>query len=480
MLFACGLLLGGPAFAQPAFSQEEPCEDAPPLPPDTPARAGPPSPPADAPLKEDTVCEEAPRKKVHPWLAAGEVTAINLFVWTWDRVLAKKEWSKVGPSSWKKNLTTGFVWDADGFLTNQFAHPYHGSLYYTAARDNGVPYAAALAFTLLGSAQWELFAETEPPSINDLINTSVGGMAIGEGLYRLSSLVLDTEARGGERFVRELTAAAMSPVRGFNRVVRGDITRHEPTPADWRPDALSIWGDLGYLKLGDGRPLAWGEDRFFLHLAMRYGDMYQGAIHRPFDAFDARVQFTSQQSTFISHARIQGMLLKASLWSTEQDELRLGLLQLLSIVDTSAYELGGQSLEAGLLHEHHFNARSKLRTALLVDGSLLTGISSEHSGVVGRNYDYGPGLGLNLQMAYLRGDWEVVTLEAGASHIDVWDGSGGSHEVFTGQLQVDLPVHKRLGVGSELNWFHRHSRFDAYPDVLKDAYQLRVFVSVHY
>ncbi|WP_233613994.1 MULTISPECIES: DUF3943 domain-containing protein [Corallococcus] len=472
MLFACGLLLGGPAFAQ-----EERCEDAPPLSPDAPARAG---PPADAPLNEETVREDASREKFHPWLAVGEITAINLFVWTWDRVLANKEWARVGPSSWKENLSTGFVWDADGFLTNQFAHPYHGSLYYTAARDNGVPYAAALAFTLFGSAQWELFAENEPPSINDLINTSVGGMAIGEGLYRLSSLVLDTEARGGERFVRELTAAAMSPVRGFNRVVRGDVTRIEPTPPDWRPRDLSIWGNLGYLKLGDGRPLAWGEDQFFLHMAMRYGDMYQGDIRRPFDAFDARVQFTSQESSFISHARIQGMLLKASLWSTEKDELRLGLLQQLSVVDTNAYELGGQSLEAGLLHERHFNARSKLRTALLVEGSLLTGISSEHSGKASRNYDYGPGVGLNLQLAYMHGAWEVLTLEASTSHVIVLDGSDGSHQVFTGQLQADIPVFKHVGMGSELNWFRRHSRFPTDPDVEKNAYQLRLFVSVHY
>ncbi|QAT87706.1 hypothetical protein EJ065_6177 [Corallococcus coralloides] len=472
MLFACGLLLGGPAFAQ-----EERCEDAPPLPADAPVQAG---PPADAPLNEETVREDASRKRFHPWLAVGEITAINLFVWTWDRVLANKEWARVGPDSWKENLNTGFVWDADGFLTNQFAHPYHGSLYFTAARDNGVPYLATLPFTLFGSAQWELFAENEPPSVNDLLNTSVGGMAMGEALYRLSSLVLDTEARGGERFVRELTAAAMSPVRGFNRVVRGDVTRQEPTPTEWRPRDLSIWGTVGYLKLGDGQPLPWGEDQFFLQVALRYGDMYQGDLHQPFDAFDARVQFTTTESSLISHSKLQGLIAKSSLWSTEKDELRLGFLQQISHVDTQAYELGGQSLEFGLLHERQFSARSKLRTALLVDGSLITGISSEHSGKANRDYDYGPGLGLNLQLAYLRGAWEVLTLEAGTSHIMVLDGSKGSHQVFTGHLQADIPVFEHVGLGTELNWFHRHSRFDTYPDVLKEAYQLRIFVSVHY
>ncbi|MHA7633463.1 DUF3943 domain-containing protein [Corallococcus sp. M7] len=461
-LFACGLLLGGPAFAQ-----EERREDAPPL-------------PADAPLKEETVHEDPSRKRFHPWLAVGEITAINLFVWTWDRVLANREWARVGPDTWKENLSTGFVWDADGFLTNQFAHPYHGSLYYTAARDNGVPYLAALPFTLFGSAQWELFAENKPASANDFINTSVGGMAMGEALYRLSSLVLDTESRGGERFVRELTGAAMSPVRGVNRVLRGDVTRQEPTPAEWRPRELSIWGAVGYLKLGDGRPLIWGENQFFLQLNMRYGNMYQGDFHHAFDAFDARVQFTTAESSLISHSKLQGLIARASLWNTQKDELRLGFLQQISHVDTEAYELGGQSLQLGLLHERHFNARSKLRTALLVDGSLLTGISSEHSGKASRNYDYGPGVGLNLQLAYMRDAWEILTLEASTSHFVVLDGSDGSHQVFTGQLQADVPVFEHVGLGSELNWFRRHSRFPTYPDVRKDAYQLRFFVSVHF
>ncbi|MFB1479993.1 DUF3943 domain-containing protein [Corallococcus sp. RDP092CA] len=446
--------------------------------PCAPAAEEPPALPADAPRKDALREDTGP----HPWRALGEVTAINLFVWTWDRVITNKDWARVSPSAWKENLRTGFVWDQDGFSTNQFAHPYHGGLYYTAARDNGLPYVAAVPLTLLGSAQWELFAETEPPSVNDLINTTVGGVAIGEALYRFSSLVLDTEARGRERFVRELTAGLLSPVRGFNRVVRGDVSHHGPTPTEWWPDDIAGWASLGYLKLGDGRSLAWGEDQFFVQLSLRYGDMYQGGHHRPFDSFDARVQFTTREDSLVSNARLQGLLVKSTLWRTERDELRLGLLQQLSYTDTLAYEVGGQSLDFGLLHERQLPKRSRLRTALLVDGSILTGVSSEHSDGEdgeGRNYDYGPALGLQLQMAYLREDWEVVTLEAGASRVLVLDGSGGSHQVHQAQVQVDLPVYKHLGMGSQLNFFQRHSVFESYPDVTKDTWQLRVFLSLH-
>ncbi len=50
---------------------------------------------------------------------------------------------------------------------------------------------------------------------------------------------------------------------------------------------------------------------------------------------------------------------------------------------------------------------------------------------------------------------------------------------LTAQLQVDLPVYKNLGMGSQLNFFRRHSRFESFPAVTKDTWQLRIFLSLH-
>ncbi|MCY1022924.1 DUF3943 domain-containing protein [Pyxidicoccus sp. MSG2] len=434
--------------------------------------------PADAPRAEPSV-EESTAPEPHPWLALGEVTAINLVVWTYDRTLGQKVWARVSLQTWKDNLRTGFVWDGDGFSTNQFAHPYHGSLYYTAARDNGLSFVSAIPFTLLGSVQWELFAETEPPSINDVINTTMGGVAMGEALYRLSSTVLDTEATGRDRFGRELTAGLISPIRGVNRLLRGDAFRQEPTPSDWRSRALAGWGSVGYLMLGDGKLLAGGKHQFFTQFALRYGDAFRGDIRRPFDAFDAHIQFTTREDSLVSHALLTGLLAAKVLVRTEQDEVRLGLSQQLSYTDTIEYEVGGQSLDVGLLHQHQLSASSKLKTVLSLKGSVLTGISSAHEGREGRNYDYGPGVGVQLRMVYARDAWDVLTLEADMSRVAVLDGAGGSHQVLTGQLQVDVPVRGGVGLGSEVNVFQHHSRFDGFPDVSKDTYELRFFLSVH-
>ncbi len=65
------------------------------------------------------------------------------------------------------------------------------------------------------------FGETTPPSLNDHINTAIGGAFISEAAFRIASLLLEG---GGERpgFWRELGAAILSPPTGFNRLVFGD------------------------------------------------------------------------------------------------------------------------------------------------------------------------------------------------------------------------------------------------------------------
>ncbi|AGC48380.1 hypothetical protein MYSTI_07108 [Myxococcus stipitatus DSM 14675] len=439
----------------------------------SPARAEEQDFPADAPVEE----RDTPTR--HPWLALAEVTAINLVVWTYDVSIGNKEWARISVDSWKKNLETGFVWDGDGFSTNQFAHPYHGSLYYTAARDNGIPYPGAFAFSLLGSAQWELFAETEPPSFNDLINTSLGGTAMGEALYRLSSVVLDTETSGRERAVREVAAGVLSPIRGINRLLRGDTFRIEPTPDEWKRHDVMTWASTGYLTLGDGELLKGGKDQFFAQVSLRYGDAYRDPIRRPFDAFEGHIQFTTRESSLVSHARLTGLLAVSTLVSTPKDELRVGLFQRLNYVDTLAYEVGGQSFDVGMMYLRQFSPTARLKTYFALEAGILSGVSSEHSGEGNRDYDYGSGVGAELRVTYAFDGWDVLTLEGGTSHIAVLDGSGGSHKVHTGQLMMDVPVSGRFGLGTEMNYFQRNSRFVGYSSVRKSTYELRFFISVH-
>ena len=88
-------------------------------------------------------------------------------------------------------MENGWVWDLDDFVVNQIGHPYQGSNYYNAGRANGLSFYESAAMAAFGSATWEFYGETNKASLNDFINTTLGGIAIGEVLHRVAWLVRD-------------------------------------------------------------------------------------------------------------------------------------------------------------------------------------------------------------------------------------------------------------------------------------------------
>ena len=160
--------------------------------------------------------------KPKPFWAAGEVIGTNLAVWAFDRYVVKESWARINWNTIKSNFKRGPVWDSDKFTTNLFAHPYHGGLYFNAARSNGLNFWQSIPYSAGGSLMWEFFMETEAPSINDMMATTFGGVALGEITYRLSDLFIDNRATGWERVGRELLTGIISPMRGINRLITGE------------------------------------------------------------------------------------------------------------------------------------------------------------------------------------------------------------------------------------------------------------------
>lgn len=141
----------------------------------------------------------------------------NWLIWqaNWFR---RVDWVPVTRSIFADNLQSGFTFDQDELQTNFFGHPYHGGLMFNSSRAVGLGFWESIPYTFVGSLTWELFGEKEPPSTNDLLVTTLAGIILGEITHRLSSELLDDRTSGGLRLLRELAAAAVSPMRGLTRV----------------------------------------------------------------------------------------------------------------------------------------------------------------------------------------------------------------------------------------------------------------------
>jgi hypothetical protein len=90
---------------------------------------------------------------------------------------------------WSDRLSSEAIrFDNNTHVTNNVLHPLAGSAYYGFSRANGLSVPAASLFTFAGSAIWEGTLEwREKVSINDMVATTVGGIAVGEFFVQLAS-----------------------------------------------------------------------------------------------------------------------------------------------------------------------------------------------------------------------------------------------------------------------------------------------------
>jgi hypothetical protein len=78
------------------------------------------------------------------------------------------------------------------------------------------------------------------PSVNDVVTTTLGGIAVGEVLWRLSNVLLDDSSSGLERALRETGALVVNPAYGVHRLASGDAFADGAAPAT----PHEVWGEL--------------------------------------------------------------------------------------------------------------------------------------------------------------------------------------------------------------------------------------------
>jgi hypothetical protein len=408
---------------------------------------------------------------------------VQFIPWSVNSVIRDAEWAKIGPSVWARNIENPWVWDNNKFLNNQFSHPYHGSLYFNAGRTNGYSFWQSVPWAFGGSLMWEWFFEGWAPAPNDWFNTSLGGITLGEMLYRTSSLALDNHATGGERMWREIGATALNPVRGFNRLMRGQMNDVVANPADWRPSRIFASFDVGYRSAtgGDSRGNAGTSQVGFVQAEMFYGDQVDDLAKTPFSAFHVGLEVaTANQGERGRFAKLtaRGNLGAHQLSRSAKSSQQLALFMTYEFLSSESIEFGGQGFLGGLVsrwgNPHGFRIQSEVLGAAY---PIAATQSDYFVSLEGRDYDYGLGFGGNLRLAAI---WEGLgAIDARARMLwePVLSGFNGDHYQYSASLEGRLYARGRVGLGASVTAYHRHSVYDAFPDVSVDGTQIRAYAS---
>jgi hypothetical protein len=408
------------------------------------------------PASEDSVAPPTPKR---PALAFFETLGINVLVNLGNQAMSSTpEVFYVSPDTWASNLRQGWEWDENKFKTNQFEHPYHGSTYFSAGRSNGLAFWESSFLSMIGSLTWEYFGETKRPSLNDFINTTVGGMALGEMFHRTATRVRDNRATGTERVWREVSAFAIDPIGGFNRLLRGESGRIGPNPVLHRvPDVTVVLraGVLGRESNPDRG--ATYESGAFAEFTMLYGDLIRSEMDRPFDIFRLRIEGSLADTARINRFQGEGMLYGTRLRWSDSIIHRFTVEQRFDYVTNNAYEFGGQSVEGRVSSRFEPGREHRITTSFGVLGTLLGAINSEGVDLGDRDYDFGPGLGLQLRAQWDRGGITYARWEYLNWVIPTLSGTDATHVVHVGGLELQASLQGRFAVGATASYFRRDS-----------------------
>lgn len=416
------------------------------------------------------------------WLQAGTTAfGVNMAVWAFDRYIQKGDFAYINIHTIKENFRKGFIWDNDYMSTNMFLHPYHGSLYYNAGRANGLNYWESGALALGGSAMWELFMECEYPSTNDIIATPIGGMGLGEVLFRTSDLILDDRRTGSSRFGQEFAAFLIAPTRGLTRIINGDAWRKRPSSGKQFgvPD-VSVDISMGIRALELKAPIIDKGIGFATTINVEYGDRFEAETNKPFDYFTFRANINGQGSQpILSQLNITGRLYSTELIDNSKDFLSLGFYQHYDFYDSDTisdvssrvpYKFSAPaSFGIGLIHKSKRFRNWDFNSYFHLNGIILGASQSDHYVVNDRNYNLGSGFSWQTGSSIAYKDIFSVSASYEAYRIFTWKGydkdinwetvnertlnAQGDHSqamLHAISLRVDLKLRKQLyltGIG---------------------------------
>lgn len=421
-------------------------------------------------------------------LSSGEVVAINAFVNVFDRYILQADFAEISLQSIKDNIDYGFVWDNDKFSTNLFAHPYHGSLYFNSARSNGLNFWQSAPFSFCGSLMWEIAGEIEPPAINDLMATTMGGISLGEITFRLSNLILDDSSVGWERFFREFFSAAICPIKGLNRLLdkkawRVNNQNYLYHDFDKLPVVLSL--SVGTRYLADNGSILKGEYSPYLQLFVKYGEPYNLDNNAPYDYFTAQttVELSSNQPIF-SSVNVLGRLWGKNIVTNTSMKAQFGLFQNFNyynsepVIDNSSqvpYRISeAASVGSGFMYSFDsIGSLKRLEQRIFANIILLGGSISDYYHYIDRDYNMGSGYSFRVNTTVQMTNTNQFILNAEYYTIYTWKGYNNKNTEDINPLYLNAQGDKSVASLFVVNPLLRLHIKDNFSCDISLAYYLR-------
>jgi len=443
---------------------------------------------------DDLLIDDPKFNKRYPlWKPALEVIGENVLLNLLDRTVMHLEFAQVNPQTWKRTLNaglpwnSGWEWDQDRFGNNFLSHPMMGSFYFNAARSQGYNFWQSAPFVLAGSYMWKVLGENGVPEREDLINTTIDGILLGEVLYRLSSNILDDRTRGRERTMREILAGLVDPVRGFNRLLQGKSFRKTNKEVYQKePVNITIMAGVHYINNHSNSFLS-GESNKMLNIQLDYGNPFEVRTRKPFDFFKLRAQLNlGVGRKIVDNIQGYGILFGKNLQLGKLAML-IGGVQYYDYFDTKAFELSTVAVGGGVFTKLPLSKTSNLyvNTHLAVVPFAGSSVGVVTDTAQFRDYRFGYGYEGKIEGSINLGKYATLSLLYYYYMIHAFNNTGknespygtlGNNFINILRPRITVQLYKDISLGLEHNIYMNDHYQSNYASLHSVQTEQRVFL----
>ncbi len=412
------------------------------------------------------------------WIPATRVLAVNVFNWSIDRYVYNFDWAHISLATWKYNLKKGWEWDSDRFGINFIGHPHSGNFYFNVARSNGYSFWQSLPFAIEGSLMWEYFGENSRPSINDVINTPISGMLLGEIFYRISSNILDDRTRGRERVFREIFAAIIDPPRALNRLTQGKMFR-VTTKEVYQKEPLNITLSSGIHRINNADHLGDPAYNAILNLQLDYGNPFETRHRKPFDVFRFRTELSyGYGNRLLGSANGYGILFGNVV---KENKLLLGVFQHFDYWNNTIFEVGTLGFSGGLILKTPVAKHSNIYSAFHLGIVPLAGNNTQYGPDTSeiRHYNFGGGFQAKLEETFNLNDWATLGFTSYYYWIHTYVGLPGNSLVGILKPTITVKIFKNLRIGYEHHIYQNDRFLKNIPNVHITSSEEKLFLQLY-
>jgi hypothetical protein len=408
--------------------------------------------------------------------ATWELMLIEAIPWAFDRYAAQEDWAMINSKTISYNVKpSSWAWDEDDFITNQLAHPAHGSIFFNAFRSNGYTFWESVPASFAGSYIWETLAETQAPSINDFVNTGFGGVIIGETTHRLANRLVNSHVYGVRRQLNEILALVLNPVDGFNRIIDGKWGKPKPSNPDTRRGdtsnlTLEFAGGWRQYKVNRGTV----NSGRYAHLGLIYGSPFED-IKTPFSTIFLNAEFGKDDSTAANMVTVYGSLTGWRIAVTDSSRHNGLLTANYDYLNTAAFFYSGQSVNFNLFSRFRMAGHSSINTIIYGGAILLAAVPDPYL-YKGRSYDYCVGTGYGATFAATIRDQLSVSLHYAGGWFSTVSGNSSYYFLHTLSASVNYRLVDQLYLGAEPGYYALWGRYRYNPNVNSTYPFFRIFL----